>query len=275
MLRLGSRQGSPLYQRHEYWHDAIVSSVGPEERHALMRHLSLASPHSAQWVGCLSNRRRATGTPDNHPCLCVEQVLSCMNDDTTVVARIRCSINRPLFLSIVAVHVLPGSGSAATEARQPPGNNSEDINVRSGGKPISHLRQSRLAPSFEVRPCAVTTQGRFVHGGLCRTCWWCPHASSATQSFSLSRWKPTMGCSKTCEPRACYFSASSIRHRLRRSAGSLWAIARMCPSGAFDCDRAKIAWPANRRTGFPDRYICRGELPEPASADRMWTLRMQ
>jgi hypothetical protein len=27
------------------------------------------------------------------------------------------------------------------------------------------LRQSRLAPSFEVRPCAVTTQGRFVHGG--------------------------------------------------------------------------------------------------------------
>jgi hypothetical protein len=32
LLRLGSRQGSPLYQRHEYWHDAIVSSVGPEER---------------------------------------------------------------------------------------------------------------------------------------------------------------------------------------------------------------------------------------------------
>ena len=26
-----------MYQRHEYWHDAIVSSVGPEERHALMR----------------------------------------------------------------------------------------------------------------------------------------------------------------------------------------------------------------------------------------------
>jgi hypothetical protein len=164
-------------------------------------HLPPASPH---WNSVSGQQEESDWNAGQPPCLCVEQVLSCMNDDTTVVAGIRCSINRPLFLSIVAVHLLLGSGSAATA-----GNDSEDVNVRSGGKPLSHLRQSRLAPSFEVRPCAVTTQGRFVHGGLCRTCWSCPHASSATQSFSLSRWKPTMGCSKICQPRACYFSASS------------------------------------------------------------------
>ena len=215
-------------------------------------HLSLASPH------------------------CVEQVLSCMNDDTTVVAGIRCSINRPLFLSIVAVHVLLGSGSAATEARQPPGNDSEDINARSGGKPISHLRQSRLAPSFEVRPCAVTTQGRFVHGGLCRTCWSCPHASSATQSFSLSRWKPTMGCSKICEPRACHFSVINTPSP-RRSAGSLWAIARMCPSVR------RLRLQIGRRSrgpqidalGFRTDIYVEVNFRVPVSADRMWTLRMQ
>lgn len=163
----------------------------------------------------------------------------------------------------------------AAEARQPPGNNSEDINVRSGGKPISHLRQSRLAPSFEVRPCAVTTQGRFVHGGLCRTCWSCPHASSATQSFSLSRWKPTMGCSKICEPRACYFSASSK-----------YAI----DSGDPDCPSRNSACffthAKNRRA--PPQSAPRRPCPrvvrdiyvevnfrEPVSGDRMWTLRMQ
>jgi hypothetical protein len=65
--------------------------------------------------------------------------------------------------------------------------------IRSGGAPASHLRQLSTAPSFERRPSAVTTHGRFVQGGLCRTCWSCPHASSATQSFALSRWKPTIG----------------------------------------------------------------------------------
>ena len=33
----------------------------------------------------------------------------------------------------------------------------------------------------------VLVYGRFVHGGLCRTCWLWPHASSATQSPASSR----------------------------------------------------------------------------------------
>ena len=38
----------------------------------------------------------------------------------------------------------------------------------------------------DLVPDAVTTQGRFVHGGKWRVCWKCPQSSSATQCCSSS-----------------------------------------------------------------------------------------
>src|SRR5947199_7990649 len=58
----------------------------------------------------------------------------------------------------------------------------------SGSRPSSsHRLQSSSTPRNLSRPSAVTTQGRTVQGGLCRTCWPCPHSRSATQS-SRSSW---------------------------------------------------------------------------------------
>lgn len=50
-----------------------------------------------------------------------------------------------------------------------------------------YFLQSSSIPSFSLRPCSVITHGRFCHGGVCRTCWPCPQASSATQCCSSSR----------------------------------------------------------------------------------------
>lgn len=45
----------------------------------------------------------------------------------------------------------------------------------------SHFLHSNITPNFSLRPSSVITQGRFCQGGLCRTCWVCPQARSATQ----------------------------------------------------------------------------------------------
>ena len=66
------------------------------------------------------------------------------------------------------------------------------------GAPWSHFLQDSTAPSLDDRPSGVTTQGRLVQGGLWRTCWLCPHSSSATQSFCSSTWNPTILRSAIC-----------------------------------------------------------------------------
>lgn len=50
----------------------------------------------------------------------------------------------------------------------------------------SHFLQFNSVPSLVLRPFSETTQGRNCQGGLCRTCWVCPHLRSATQSPSSS-----------------------------------------------------------------------------------------
>lgn len=64
---------------------------------------------------------------------------------------------------------------------------SHGVTLPSGGTPRSHFLHGSLKPIMEARPSGVMTQGRLIHGGLCRTCWKWPHSSSATQSF-LSSW---------------------------------------------------------------------------------------
>jgi hypothetical protein len=45
----------------------------------------------------------------------------------------------------------------------------------------SHLAQFRRIPTNWTRPSALSTHGRFCHGGSCRTCRVWPHSKSATQ----------------------------------------------------------------------------------------------
>ena len=56
----------------------------------------------------------------------------------------------------------------------------------------SQAAHSRGDPRRPCRPSGVRTQARSCHGGRCRTCWRCPHSSSATQSPTSSSSKPTM-----------------------------------------------------------------------------------
>lgn len=63
----------------------------------------------------------------------------------------------------------------------------------SAGCAGSHLRQSSRWPSTCLRPASLCVQGRLVHGGLWRTCWQCPHASSATQCPFLILMEPDDG----------------------------------------------------------------------------------
>ena len=57
-----------------------------------------------------------------------------------------------------------------------------------GGDPLawSQSGQSNNWPRRPCRPSGVVVQGRLLQGGRWRTCWWCPQASSATQSPSAS-----------------------------------------------------------------------------------------
>ena len=57
----------------------------------------------------------------------------------------------------------------------------------SRGAPSSHFLHSRRKPSIDARPSSVSTHGRLNQGGLWRTCWLWPQASSATQSDNSSR----------------------------------------------------------------------------------------
>jgi len=58
----------------------------------------------------------------------------------------------------------------------------------------AHKPHSSSSPIMLARLSAVSTQGRFCHGGRWRTCRACPHDNSATQSPTSSWLKPVIFC---------------------------------------------------------------------------------
>ena len=69
--------------------------------------------------------------------------------------------------------------------RDQPARQLQTVVMRVRAYPL-HRGQFSRVPIRELRPCSLVTQGRDSSGGLWRTCWVCPHASSATHSWSAS-----------------------------------------------------------------------------------------
>jgi len=73
-------------------------------------------------------------------------------------------------------------GCLVMQGRNPAKNKSRIRYELAAPSPSKHFLQNNTSPRCVALPSSVTTQGRSLQDGLCRTCCTCPHAKSATQS---------------------------------------------------------------------------------------------